>query len=63
MFKKLSFLTLVLAMLAPLSAFAAGGGGEEAAHAEPSGMLYTILVVFSVVTLIGMIFLNVKDHG
>lgn len=67
MLKKLSiFSALMFTLLfVPITAFAAAGGGEEAAaaHPEVSGTFYAALAIMSFVTLIFMIFLTVKDNN
>jgi len=65
MFKRFSALTMFLTMFfIPFTVFgAAAGGGEEAAHAEPTGLVMILLMVLAFATLIYMIFLMVTDNG
>ncbi len=66
MLKKLSALTFMfLILIAPISVFAAAGGGgaEEAAHAEPTGLVMILLTILSFATLIYMVYLTVTDNG
>lgn len=65
--KVISFLgACLVAFLVPLQVLAAAAeesGAEEVAHAEPSGMLVTILAVLSFATIIFMTFLTFRDNG
>ncbi|WP_088102159.1 hypothetical protein [Halalkalibacter urbisdiaboli] len=66
MLKKISMLVacLLTFFVIPFQvALAAGGGGEETAHAEPSGMLITLLGIMSFATLIVMIYYSFRDNG
>ncbi len=42
---------------------AAGGAAEEAAHAEPSGLITGVLTVLSFATLALMVLLSFRDNG
>lgn len=51
-------------LLIPVTAFAAGGDGEETAAASADGGLtYWLLVILSVATLIYMTYLCARDNG
>ena len=52
-------------LFVPIQVLAAGdgSGAEEAAHAEPSGMLVATLAIMSFATIITMIFLSFRDNG
>ncbi|MFC0559934.1 hypothetical protein [Halalkalibacter alkalisediminis] len=57
--------TMVLAfVIVPGQILAAGGGGaEDAAHAEPSGLLLATLTIMSILTMVVMIFFSFRDNG
>ncbi|WP_100407259.1 hypothetical protein [Bacillus solitudinis] len=67
MLKKLSVLAacLLTFFVVPfqVALAAAGGAAEEAAHAEPSTLLVTLLTIMSFGTLIVMIFYSFRDNG
>lgn len=52
-------------LFVPVQVLAAGAaeGAEEAAHAEPSGLLLTALAIMSFATLISMIYFSFRDNG
>lgn len=67
MFKKLALMTTILLtslFMGAQAILAAGGGAaEDAAHAEPSGLITGALTALSIVTLAFMIFLSFRDNG
>ena len=65
MLKKISVLTacLLTFFIVPFQVALAAGSAEEAAHAEPSGMLITLLTIMSFATLIVMIYFSFRDNG
>ncbi|ARK30359.1 hypothetical protein [Halalkalibacter krulwichiae] len=54
---------LLAFVIAPGQILAAGGGAEDAAHAEPSGLLLATLTIMSILTLVVMIFFSFRDNG
>ncbi len=52
-------------LVVPVQVLAAGdgAGAEEAAHAEPSGLLISVLAIMSFATLITMIYFSFRDNG
>ncbi|MCL7745963.1 hypothetical protein [Halalkalibacter alkaliphilus] len=63
--KKISVLTAIMFVLflLPVQVLGAGGGSEEAASSEPSGMLVLALTIMSILTLVTMIFYSFRDNG
>ncbi|GAE34611.1 hypothetical protein [Halalkalibacter akibai] len=63
MIRLLSAIVLAF-VIVPGQVLAAGGGGaEDAAHAEPSGLLMVTLTILSILTLIVMAFFSFRDNG
>lgn len=62
-FVSLFSMSMLTLLLVPVVAFAEEAGAEEAAAAEPSGLLLTFLTVMSLATIITMIFLCARDNG
>jgi hypothetical protein len=65
MLKKLAMMTAILltSFFMGAQAILAAGAAEDAAHAEPSGLITGALTALSIVTLAFMIFLSFRDNG
>ncbi|MCK0472069.1 hypothetical protein [Halalkalibacter sp. APA_J-10(15)] len=60
----LSTAIIMLICMVPAQVLAAAAeNGDEAASSEPSGLLVVSLTILSIVTMIYLIYLEIRDNG
>lgn len=59
----IAMITMMICFVPAQVLAAAVEHGDEAASSEPSGLLVTTLTILSIVTMIYLIYLEIRDNG